>query len=492
LDDHVREPAAPPIEPGSPWSAPDFRADQSPSVATEYGRPYTQSSPGQGQPFAELPPVDFPPGSDSAALSVTAAEYDALATSPTQDPPPVIPAESVRGQSADDQPTAAWAAAETGWTTPERQAPTREPTERADATWSTYPAVPVFGSQPTDAQSHDGPPAYDQPAYRQPHEGRQYGQSYGGQRYGQSYGGQSYGGQSYSGQQYDGQAPYGTQPQGRDGPGPDGPGQDGYPQDGHVQGAEPYPAEHARPRRQVSLRLVLVSAAAILGVAGLVASLAGVAVQLMPRRFTASQQRQIMTWEVSARWRTWQTGKIFPATISYQIPSTVLSSSSGLKLTAHRLGIAPQATCQAALDTALADVLDHDGCQAVLRATYLDSSESFVITVGVAVLRTQVPAADRLPVGPDLNPGVRAVAFPGTLSSRFDDSQRQLTHTATDGPYLIMYTAGYTDGRPRDTVSTNPYADDEMISVASGVAGTVSRSIGAAPPPPKCPGAPGC
>jgi hypothetical protein len=432
-DDRVSDPAAPPIVPESQWSAPAFRADQSPAVPVEYSPPYAQSRQGQGQPAAESTPVDFPARSDSDALCVTAAEYDA-------------PAEPVPGSSADDHPTAAWAATETGWATPEQEqhAQPREAAAWAEATWSSYPTVPSPGTHP----------AYGQPSN----------------------------GQRYDGQRYDGQPPYGTQPQ----------DQDGYAQDGYARAAEPYPAEHARPRRQVSLRLVLISAAAILGVAGLVASLAGVAVQLMPRRFTDSQQRQIMTWEISARWRTWQTGKIFPAAISYQIPSTVLSSSSGLKLTAHRLGIAPQATCQAALDAALADVLDLDGCQAVLRATYLDSSQSFVITVGVAVLRTQAPAAKRLPAGPDPSPGVQAVAFPGTLSSRFEDPQRQLTGAVTDGPYLIMYAAGYTDGRPRDAVTANPYADDEMLSVASGIATTVGRSIGAAPPLPKCPGAPGC
>jgi hypothetical protein len=170
----------------------------------------------------------------------------------------------------------------------------------------------------------------------------------------------------------------------------------------------------------------------------------------------------------------------------------VLDASSGLPLTARRLGVAAQSTCQAAIDPALADVLDHDGCLAVLRATYVDSSESFVITVGIAVLRTQAPAADRLPVGPGLAPGVRAAGFAGTLAARFGDRQRQLNRAVSDGPYLIMYTAGYTDGRPRDTVTANPYADNEMISVASGIATAVGKSIGAVPPVPKCPGAPGC
>ncbi len=55
--------------------------------------------------------------------------------------------------------------------------------------------------------------------------------------------------------------------------------------------------------------------ALILGVAGLVISLVGVATQVMPRRFTAGQQRQITDWEVGSNWRTHAAGKFFPASV---------------------------------------------------------------------------------------------------------------------------------------------------------------------------------
>src|SRR5262249_35840135 len=44
--------------------------------------------------------------------------------------------------------------------------------------------------------------------------------------------------------------------------------------------------------------------ALILGLAGFAASAIGVAIQLLPRHFTASQQRQIEAWEVLRRWQT--------------------------------------------------------------------------------------------------------------------------------------------------------------------------------------------
>lgn len=55
-----------------------------------------------------------------------------------------------------------------------------------------------------------------------------------------------------------------------------------------------------------------------------------------------------------------------------------------------------------------------------------------------------------------------------------------------------MSVAGYADGRPRVAVSSDAYAQDEMTSLANGVADAVSGPLGALPSPPSCPGAPGC
>jgi hypothetical protein len=60
------------------------------------------------------------------------------------------------------------------------------------------------------------------------------------------------------------------------------------------------------------------------------------------------------------------------------------------------------------------------------------------------------------------------------------------------GPYLIMSTVGYADGRPPGPVASDPYIDQEMTSLANGVADAVGAPLGAQPPPPRCPGAPGC
>jgi hypothetical protein len=238
--------------------------------------------------------------------------------------------------------------------------------------------------------------------------------------------------------------------------------------------------------------------AAILGGVGLVVALAGLAIQMLPRHFTASQQRQIMTWEVSKRWRTLPAGSIFPASVQYQLPASALDDFTGLTLDAARVGIASQAACPAAADPAAAAILARYGCQALLRATYTDESATYVVTVGVAVLPTAgrataaqaaLAAADH---GVYPGPGVGAVAFGGTPSGRFGSAQRQLSRSFSAGPYVIMYTAGYADGRPRVSISDDTYAQSEMTSAARGVAQAVAGTVGAPPPVPHCPGTPGC
>ncbi len=242
-------------------------------------------------------------------------------------------------------------------------------------------------------------------------------------------------------------------------------------------------------------RLALTLTALVLGTAGLAASAAGVSAQLLPRKFTAAQQQQIMAWETARRWRTMPAGQIFPATITYQLPGYALGASAQLSLTARLVGIARQATCQAASDPAAAAVLSAGRCAAVLRATYADQTYSMLVTVGVAVMPGNAAArsaAGQLSAGRQLHPGVKAVPFRDTLAGAFGDRQRQLSWAISAGPYLIMSTVGYADGRPREQVSSDPYASQEMISLASGVATAVGGPLGAPPPPPRCPGAPGC
>ena len=246
------------------------------------------------------------------------------------------------------------------------------------------------------------------------------------------------------------------------------------------------------------------TATLMIALAGLVAAAIGVSTQLLPRQFTSAQQQKIMAWEVAGRWRDLTAGQIFPGTLKYAPPAAIDDVGSSVTLTARRLGIARQASCRssgpAAVDPAAAAVLARNGCEAVLRATYTDGTDAYVVTVGVAPFPGAAQAdaargeldAKRLRMSGGRTPGVRAVPFAGTPAAGFTDSRRQLAANLVVGPYLVMYTVGYADGRPLVPVSADSYADAEMTSFGAGVAKSAATVLGAPPAVPHCPGAPGC
>jgi hypothetical protein len=254
-------------------------------------------------------------------------------------------------------------------------------------------------------------------------------------------------------------------------------------------------------------RRVAAAIALILGVAGFAVSLTGVAVQLLPRHFTAEQQSQIQAWEITRRWQLIPAGQIFPASVSYQLSAKTLQDADPLQLTALRISIAPpQSDCAKAVTSAEAGaVLRKDGCRAMLRATYVDATRSFVMTVGVAVLpdaasarsadsklTTMRLAAARQAGGASLLPAGVLVLRYGGARGRAYDYNRQISASFTAGPYVVMYAAGYSDGRPRVPVSRDEYSEGEMTNMAAGVAQKVAHTLAATPPVPHCPGAPGC
>jgi len=243
----------------------------------------------------------------------------------------------------------------------------------------------------------------------------------------------------------------------------------------------------------------------VLGLAGFAISATGLASQLLPRQFSAAQRQQIVNWEIASRWQELTAGQIFPASIPYQLSAAVLQDATPLKLDALRIGVAPQSGCGTGVTTsAAAAVLRRDGCQAVLRATYVDSTWSYVMTVGVAVLPSDAAArkasqslsqprltaadnaeTDKLPVG------ILVVRYHGTAAAMFDYS-RQISASFAKGPYLVMYAVGYADSRPRVPVASDHYSYAEMTSLAQGVAHSVADTLAAKPPSPHCPGSPGC
>jgi hypothetical protein len=231
----------------------------------------------------------------------------------------------------------------------------------------------------------------------------------------------------------------------------------------------------------------------VVALIGLSAAVAGIVPNLLPRSFSGAQQQRIITWEIGKRWRSWPAGQIFPTAIPYELSASALVSGTGVRLSAHRIGIAPQASCQSATDPAAWRVLAKNGCTAVLRATYQDSTGAFAVTIGIAAVPGPASAsADARALPRRSVAGVRAVGFGHTLAASFSDTARQLTSSVSIGPYLIMSTVGYADGRHRVLESGNPYDQSEMLSVAQAITGWIGSRIGAPPPAPGCPGGPAC
>jgi hypothetical protein len=217
---------------------------------------------------------------------------------------------------------------------------------------------------------------------------------------------------------------------------------------------------------------------------------------LLPRQFTTAQRRQIVAWELDRRWRALPAGTIFPRSVSYTVPGIDLNSHDNLELQARLLSISQTTDCGAAVTGTATQLLAKYHCTAAMRATYADSSGALVATLMVAVLpgtNAQRAVIEDLSGSDSISPVlVRPLEVAGTPAADFGDGQRQLTQAAGAGPYLILSTAGFADGRHRVRLSGDPYLGTEMSSLASGLVLSAERAFGKPLPALVCPGAPGC
>jgi hypothetical protein len=162
----------------------------------------------------------------------------------------------------------------------------------------------------------------------------------------------------------------------------------------------------------------------------------------LARKPTAAELSRAAATAVARRWQAWPTGKIFPAGLPYTADPDVPEH-------AMRAGIGRGVGCAAAVDRAVASVLLRNGCRSVLRASYTDEGEAIVITIGVVAFPSPRAAlAAQAQLRPDPAAGLHAFAIPYTASALFSDRARQADTVTRDGPYLVLTTAGYADGRP--------------------------------------------
>ncbi|MEV4474299.1 hypothetical protein ACFFR3_18950 [Nonomuraea salmonea] len=166
---------------------------------------------------------------------------------------------------------------------------------------------------------------------------------------------------------------------------------------------------------------------------------------------------------VSERWRAWPVTRIFPATVPGHSPS-------GARVTYVLAGVAPEAACPAAFHAAA--VLPYRPyCRVALRATYSDSTQTFVVTAGIAVLDRPGFSLH----GSGRPATVRPAAFPGGPAARFGDRQ-YVTGVVLGSPgrYLVATAAGYADGRayrPGDPVPSR------LCAAARQVATSLHRAL---------------
>jgi hypothetical protein len=257
------------------------------------------------------------------------------------------------------------------------------------------------------------------------------------------------------------------------------------------------PRATGRPRGRAGRVLLMIGLA--LGLAGLVLSAGAAAIQFLPRHFSQAQRQQIMAWEIGTRWRSWPAGRIFPSSIGYHLPGSAFGGGQSLALSAERVGIAKQTSCRDATGHAPGALLAKRGCRAVLRATYQDTTQTFAVTVGVAVMpvspassAAKAPKALAVHHGGGLKPWLRAVSFRRTTTTHFAGPGNKVGWSSAAGPYLVLATVGYADGRPWLQQGHDTYTKAEMRSLAVGVVNSVASRLGAAPPVPHCPGSPGC
>ncbi|GAB2948890.1 hypothetical protein GCM10027203_60890 [Nonomuraea fastidiosa] len=136
---------------------------------------------------------------------------------------------------------------------------------------------------------------------------------------------------------------------------------------------------------------------------------------------------------VSERWRSWPVARIFPPLVPGHSPS-------GARVTYVLAGVAPETACASAFQPGAV----RPGCRVALRATYADSTQTFVVTAGIGVLD-----GPGTPVHRSGRPAtVRPAAFSGGPAARFGDRQYVTGVVLGSGErYVVATAAGYADGR---------------------------------------------
>lgn len=191
-------------------------------------------------------------------------------------------------------------------------------------------------------------------------------------------------------------------------------------------------AERGRGRRRTGTFGIIIIATLIAGLCAAGGGVAGI-VALNSRHPTPAQIAAAGQREYGLLWERMSAGQIFPGTASYL-------NTLGFSTTATRVGIAPQASCGAAVDAGTAQVLAEDGC--------VTSPECR-------------PAAHR--------PAARASRAPGPVASRTSAALLRAAAIRTD---LFVRT------ERRDSLYGSFQCRDAMARIWLSTLGVLSRPTG--------------
>ncbi|WP_327089593.1 hypothetical protein OIE66_02920 [Nonomuraea sp. NBC_01738] len=242
-------------------------------------------------------------------------------------------------------------------------------------------------------------------------------------------------------------------------------------------------AEAAALQQGVRLRkifVLLLGCVLAVSAAVVMAGTVGLLAETRSRPLTVAEQNRYKQDEIARRWQAWPATGVFPEEVKY------LGLERATQY-ARRVGIAPESACGEAVDASVAALLDEHGCVTVLRATYIDQTASFVITVGVAVFKNEesrVGATEELTL--DDRVGVLPVSFPGTVTERFGVQQRQRSGWVGAGPYVVFSTAGYVDGRTRAAVPPEEILHSELWPAAKSIGNQIAYFLADPPTVPPC------
>lgn len=166
--------------------------------------------------------------------------------------------------------------------------------------------------------------------------------------------------------------------------------------------------------------------------------------------------------DVAARavWRTASADRILPPRIDREGTEAY-----------YRLGVDPDESC-AQLPKAFIKALGAAGCEHVLQATYIDSTESVVATVGLVAVGGTPAQRQALFQGWTADSYARqytmmpsAYPVPATLASPFRDAQRIAwkSSISNDGSYIAFAVSGFADGRSGPSAAAFERGDESDL-----------------------------